>query len=135
MGGMKMKMAMAMKMGMKRMAMKKSVLKKNKSGKIVSVKKSAAGKKAFKHISKWSAATKALQEARTQEVHPGEEGNSPLQDHQGDRRKVNFLLFSYQVSESMKSLEEIEGISRCWDHPFRFLIRHMERLISMSANA
>merc|ERR1712176_961909 len=84
--GMKMKMAMAMKMGMKKMAMKKSViakgkrakvsvfkgykektigglkksaLKKNKSGKIVSVKQSAAGKKAFKHIAKWSAATKA----------------------------------------------------------------------------
>merc|ERR1719507_2550371 len=81
------KMAMAMKMGMKKMAMKKSViakgkrgkvsvfhgtkvktasglkksdLKKSKSGKIVSVKKSAAGKKAFKRISGWNAAvTKA----------------------------------------------------------------------------
>merc|ERR1719507_969369 len=78
---MKMKMAMAMKM--RKMAMKKSViakgkrakvsvfkgskvktasglkksdLKKNKNGKIVSVKKSAAGKKAFKRISGWNSA-------------------------------------------------------------------------------
>merc|ERR550539_356594 len=77
----KMKMAMAMKMGMKKIAiakgkrakvsvfkgtkvktqsgLTKSSLKKNKTGKIVSVKASAAGKKAFKHISKWSAAFKA----------------------------------------------------------------------------
>merc|ERR1719205_374171 len=79
----KMKMAMAMKMAMKKMAMKKSViakgkrakvavflgtkvktasglkksdLKKNKNGKIVSVKRSASGKKAYKRISGWTAA-------------------------------------------------------------------------------
>merc|ERR1712226_1073718 len=79
----KMKMAMAMKMGMKKMAMGKSViakgkrakvsvfkgakvktlsglkksdLKKSKSGKIVSVKQSAAGKKAYKRIAGWNAA-------------------------------------------------------------------------------
>merc|ERR1712113_731493 len=78
----------AMKMGMKKMAMKKSViakgkrgkasvfrgskvktvgglkksdLKKNKQGKVVSVKASNNGKKAFKRISAWLAAT---QEAR-----------------------------------------------------------------------
>merc|ERR1719517_106797 len=56
----KMKMAMAMKMGMKKMAMKKSDLTKSKSGKIVSKKASANGKKAFKRISAWTAAfTKA----------------------------------------------------------------------------
>merc|ERR1712232_1123383 len=82
MGGMK-KMAMAKKMGMGKMAMKKSViakgkrgkssvfrgtkqktvgglkksdLKKNKQGKIVSVKASNNGKKAFKRISAWTAA-------------------------------------------------------------------------------
>jgi len=88
--GMKMKMAMAMKMGMKKMAMKKSViakgkrakvsvfkgtksktlsglkksdLKKNKQGKIVSVKQSAAGKKAFKRISGWTAACNKARKA------------------------------------------------------------------------
>merc|ERR1712210_416660 len=88
--GMKMKMAMAMKMGMKKMAMKKSViakgkrgkvsvfhgtkvkttsglkksdLKKSKSGKIVSVKKSAAGKKAYKRISGWTSAVAKARKA------------------------------------------------------------------------
>merc|ERR1712018_962348 len=87
---MKMKMKMAMKMGMKRMAMKKSIiakgkrakvsvfkgtkaktasglkksdLKKNKSGKIVSTKKSAAGKKAYKRISGWNAAVAKARKA------------------------------------------------------------------------
>merc|ERR1712048_448388 len=87
---MKMKMAMAMKMGMKKMAMKKSViakgkrakvsvfkgtkaktatglkksdLKKNKSGRIVSVKKSAQGKKAYKRIAGWNAAVAKARKA------------------------------------------------------------------------
>merc|ERR1719476_1126352 len=43
--------------------LKKSDLKKNKSGKIVSVKKSAAGKKAFKRISGWTAAVNKARKA------------------------------------------------------------------------
>lgn len=41
--------------------LKKSDLKRNKNGKVVSAKKSALGKKAFARISKW---TKAVQQAR-----------------------------------------------------------------------
>merc|ERR1719158_616344 len=86
----KMKMAMAKKMGMKKMAKKKSIiakgkrgkvsvyhgtkvktvgglkksdLKKSKSGKIVSVKRSAAGKKAYKRISGWTAAVAKARKA------------------------------------------------------------------------
>merc|ERR1740121_1001990 len=43
--------------------LKKSDLKKSKSGKIVSAKASAAGKKAFKNISKWNEATKKARKA------------------------------------------------------------------------
>merc|ERR1712007_393885 len=80
------KMAMAKKMGMKKMAMKKSVigkrrsvfagkrdhtasglkkgdLMKSKSGKIVSKKSHAAGKKAFKNVARWAAAVKASRKA------------------------------------------------------------------------
>merc|ERR1719321_904159 len=55
---------MSMKKGMKSMKMSmkvktasgltKASLKKSKSGKIVSIKKSAAGKKAYKQIAKWN---------------------------------------------------------------------------------
>merc|ERR1719335_1160183 len=43
--------------------LKKSDLTKNKNGKIVSKKSSAAGKKAFKNISKWANATKQARKA------------------------------------------------------------------------
>merc|ERR1719203_1569172 len=43
--------------------LKKSDLKKNKNGKIVSVKQSANGKKAFKRISKWLDAVKKARKA------------------------------------------------------------------------
>merc|ERR1740121_2561466 len=88
--GMKMKMAMKAKMGMKKMAMKKSIiakgkrakssvfrgtkqkttgglkksdLKKNKNGKIVSAKASANGKKAYKRIAGWTAAVAKARKA------------------------------------------------------------------------
>merc|ERR1719215_1083093 len=43
--------------------LKKSDLKKNKNGKIVSVKASANGKKAYKRIAKWTAAVKSARKA------------------------------------------------------------------------
>merc|ERR1740123_2468828 len=43
--------------------LKKSDLKKNKDGKIVSVKKSAAGKKAYKRISGWNSAVNKARKA------------------------------------------------------------------------
>merc|ERR1719265_1148724 len=43
--------------------LKKSNLKKNRSGKIVSVRQSAQGKKAFKHISKWHGAVQKARKA------------------------------------------------------------------------
>merc|ERR1711915_1064514 len=88
--GKAMKMKSAMKMGMKKMAMKKSIiakgkrgkssvfkgtkvktvgglkksdLKKNKNGKVVSIKASANGKKAYKRISGWTAAVQKARKA------------------------------------------------------------------------
>merc|ERR1711924_362536 len=69
--------------------LKKSDLMKNKSGKIVSRKQSANGKKAYARIKGWTVAVTKARKLLASRASCGEEGLAPLQEGEGVLRPVS----------------------------------------------